>query len=166
MLRRGNTTLPAFPDVRGVSDQILARLSSFYDAHPQGAPSGLCIESLVCSILALIEGAAGRIPFRECDTSMTRILSYINAHFGEPLTLRSVAAEFGYTPNYFSTLFARLYGMSFTDYLNCIRYRSAEQMIRREKCAASLAADAVGFGSMNSFYRAKKRFGEREPEKS
>ena len=160
MLRRGNTTLPAFPDSADVSEEILLCLASFYAENPQENPSALRIESLVCAILALIEKSAGRISVRECDTSVTHILEYVNAHSSEPLDLRVVAAEFGYTSNYFSTLFSRLYGMSFKDYLNCIRYRNAEQMIKREKCSACFAAEAVGFGSMNSFYRAKKRFGE------
>lgn len=160
MLRKNNTTLPSFPDSLPVAEEIFAYLARFYAEHSNGHPSALCVEALVCSILALIERAAGRIPMRDCDTSATRILKYINAHCGEPLTLRTVAAELGYTPNYFSTLFARLYGMSFKDYLNCIRYRSAERMIKTEGCSATLAADAAGFGSMNSFYRAKKRFGK------
>lgn len=161
MLKRGGTTLPSFPDVKDAREEILEALTRFYAENPNGNPSALCVESLVCAILALIEKAAGRIPMREGDASTTRILEYINAHCGEPLTLRTVAAELGYTPNYFSTLFARLYGMSFKDYLNCIRYRSAERMIKAEGCSATLAADAAGFGSMNSFYRAKKRFGEK-----
>ena len=161
MLRRGNTTLPAFPESLGVSAEILSLLARFYTENPNGDPSALCVESLVCSILALIESASGRIPIKDGDTNVTRILAYMNAHSSEPLTLRSVAAEFGYTPNYFSTLFASLYGMSFKDYLNCIRYRSAEQMIKTERSSAAFAAEKSGFGSMNSFYRAKKRFGEK-----
>ena len=166
MLRRDRTTLPAFPDATCSSEEILARLSRFYAENPHGNPSALCVESLVCSILALIEKDAGRILVRDRDTSMTRILEYINAHANEQLTLRTVAAELGYTPNYFSNLFSRLYGMNFTDYLNCVRYKNAEQMIKMQQCTAAFAADAAGFGSMNSFYRAKKRFGGKISEKS
>lgn len=86
-----------------------------------------------------------------------QILSYIDEHFTENLTLPSVAAHFGYTPNYFSSIFGKYTGMGFRNYVNMLRiYKSLSMNDGTRKI--SEIASLVGFDSMNSYYRALKKY--------
>ena len=89
---------------------------------------------------------------------MISVLDYINKNSDKDLTLKTLALKFGYAPSYFSVLFNKFVNMSFTDYLNYVRYTKAKEIIQLEGCAATDIAMKCGFGSMNTFYRAKKKF--------
>ena len=89
---------------------------------------------------------------------MISVLDYINKNSDKELTLKTLAIKFGYAPSYFSALFNKFVNMSFTDYLNYARYTKAKEIIRLEGCTATDIAMKCGFGSMNTFYRAKKKF--------
>ena len=87
-----------------------------------------------------------------------RILAYLNEHFADDVHLEDTAKEFGYTPNYFSVLLYKYTGVAFRDYLNRIRLEKAEAMIRNG-ASVTEAAGACGFNSLNTYYRAVRKFG-------
>ncbi|MBQ7336813.1 MAG: helix-turn-helix transcriptional regulator [Clostridia bacterium] len=90
---------------------------------------------------------------------LLNVLKYIGEHYAERLTVDAVAKKFGYSANYFSTIFNELMGTSFPDYLNTCRIIEYNR-IRREmpELSACRAAELCGFGSMNTFYRAWNKF--------
>ena len=91
--------------------------------------------------------------------ALVAALRYINEHCTEPLTLDGVAARFGYTPNYFSSVFNRYSGMSLREYLNRSRVVEFEK-IRKENPDLSVGDSArlAGFASLNTFYRAYNKY--------
>ena len=155
MLRYTDKTLPSYPDCRAFSDKMLSALALF---EPR-KENPLLEEALASYLLGLIDDGCERVEEPSATYVVaTRILEYIDGNLREPITLASVAGALGYSPSYFSSLFVKLYGMSFKDYLGLVRYRRAEEMIESEGCAATRAAELSGFGSMNTFYRARKKF--------
>jgi AraC-like DNA-binding protein len=86
-------------------------------------------------------------------------LRYINENCVTDITLDGIAAKFGYTPNYFSTVFNRFTGMSFREYLNRCRVVEFDRL-RKEKPDISVceAANLSGFSSLNTFYRSYKKY--------
>ncbi|MBQ9785751.1 MAG: helix-turn-helix transcriptional regulator [Clostridia bacterium] len=99
-----------------------------------------------------------REPEKQSERLM-RALQYICEHYMEPLSVSRVAEKFGYSANYFSTVFNEFMETSFSDYLNSCRMIEYAR-IRREKPEISTvrAAEMCGFGSMNTFYRAQEKF--------
>lgn len=88
------------------------------------------------------------------------VLKYIGEHFREGLTLEGLAAEFGYSPQYFSRMFHKYMNMNLTEYINIARVNCARKQLGGDKSVAEIAFES-GFGSMPSFYRVyKKVFGE------
>ena len=86
------------------------------------------------------------------------ILRYISTNSAQPLTVERVAAEFGYTPNYFSNIFNKFMGVNFREYLNFCRVANYRRLRERDdKISVSEAAERCGFGSVKSLYRACKR---------
>ena len=92
---------------------------------------------------------------------MVAALRYINERFFEEITLDVLAFTFGYSKNYFSGLFNRFVGMDIREYLN--RRRVIEFMKLRQsspELPMYKAAQACGFQSQNTFYRAYKKYAD------
>lgn len=88
-----------------------------------------------------------------------RFLSYIDEHYAERLDLHTLAEVFGYTPPYFSTLFKQYTGMGLREYVNRVRIRKS-LLLRDGKRTVSGIASLCGFDSLNTYYRALKRYGD------
>ena len=102
-------------------------------------------------------------PKRRTAENVREILLYVNEHFREPLTLEGLAHKFGYTENYFSSLFNKFVGMNLREYLN--RRRLAEVLALEKKGGDTPLYRMVleaGFESQNTFYRALKKYGRKE----
>lgn len=81
------------------------------------------------------------------------ILDYINNNFQSDLTVSGIAKKFGYSSNYFSTLFNKHMKMSFREYLN--RRRISEYTALRKsspELPSYKAAEISGFRNLSSFY--------------
>jgi RNase H-fold protein (predicted Holliday junction resolvase) len=102
------------------------------------------------------------MPKREMERQSAALLGavqYICENYTDRLTVGAVAKRFGYSANYFSTAFNEFMGVSFPDYLNACRMIEFNR-IRRENPSIPTckAAKMCGFGSMNTFYRARIEF--------
>lgn len=87
-----------------------------------------------------------------------KVLQFVNSHFAASLSVSKVAAEFGYSENYFSSLFNRCVGMRFGDYLNSVRLRKIDELINENPLIGiGKAAQLCGFVSPNTYYRAVKK---------
>ena len=64
---------------------------------------------------------------------MLKVLDYIYENYSEELSLPFVASKFGYTTNYFSTLFNKFTAMNFNDYVNWVRYNKAVILLNDSK---------------------------------
>lgn len=74
-----------------------------------------------------------------------RAISYIEAHYAEPLTLNSVAMQTNLSPAYLSTLFKKETGSSFSEYLTLCRMNAAKQLLRQTDEPVSLIAERTGY---------------------
>ena len=89
---------------------------------------------------------------------MINMLQYISSNSEKTLTAESVAAHFGYTPNYFSSIFKKNTGVTFKEYLNFCRVVSYQRLRERdERLSVVEAAERCGFGSVKTLYRACKK---------
>jgi AraC-like DNA-binding protein len=160
MLSGDGLTLPTHPALTAEQfATVVARLDEYYRLYGDRIPSPLLVESLATFILGTVELAVGRVERGERKSElMVEVLMYVKNNSEKELTLPQVAEKFGYTPNYFSSLFNRLVGMSFNDYLNYIRYTRASEIILLQGCSVTDIAMKCGFGSMNTYYRAKNKF--------
>ncbi len=160
MLTVDGLTLPTRPALKPEEfSSIVSRLDEYYKAYGERIPSPLLVESLVSFILGTVELSVGKTERGKRKSElMIDVLEYVKKNSEKELTLPFVAEKFGYTPNYFSSLFNKLIGMSFNDYLNYIRYTRASEIILLQGCSVTNIAMKCGFGSMNTYYRAKNKF--------
>ena len=121
-----------------------------------------CIDMLVGSLLDHYE----LYPFTPTPnlSVVIKALDFIDEHFSEPVTLDSLAAQFGYNKYYFSRLFNAYIGESLNNYINMVRVHKLVDAARRaEKVNFSDLAYDFGFDSMTTFYRHFERIYKGSP---
>ena len=91
---------------------------------------------------------------------MARLLSHLQAHLDEPVTIESLARIAGVSPRQCDRLFTRICGESPRACLRRLRLeRAARQLRCSRRCVLAIALDA-GFESHESFTRSfSRRFG-------
>ena len=116
---------------------------------------------LIESILSI---AVHNLRFEEraakSETDMMRdCLVYLADNYAAKISLEGLAKKFGYSPNYFSTIFNSYVKMGLREYVNSIRADRCAAMILNGTDASD-AAFECGFDCMRTFYRVfKTRFG-------
>lgn len=85
------------------------------------------------------------------------IITYIDEHYAEEITLDTLANHFGYSKYYFSRLFNSCMGTSITDYISIIRADKVLEMLKNSDVTISEAIFSSGFSSIPTFYRVLKK---------
>ena len=111
----------------------------------------------VCARSGLIEGRQMRPNADYKARQLKGIVGYLGEHFAEPLTLSAVAAQFGLSPQYFSTFFRENFGRTFTQHVNYLRIEQAARLLRETDLPVMEIAFNVGFDNFSYFI---KRFRE------
>ena len=90
-----------------------------------------------------------------------RAKDYIAGHYtDEQLSVEALCAHIHLSPTYFSTLFKREVGMSFTAYVTQVRMDEAARLLRETDEKTYRIAEATGFSDPNYFsYVFKRHFG-------
>lgn len=96
----------------------------------------------------------------------TQIFEYIEEYYSTNITLISISKAFGYTPTYFSTLFSSIIGeeLTFKSYLNLYRLKKVYELKNTPQYSHEPQKSLIkrcGFTSMDSFYRAEKKYKNR-----
>lgn len=90
-------------------------------------------------------------------------LKYINEHYCEDnLTLLSCANAINYSKEYISKQFNNVMGVSFKTYINDLRIKKFKELSKNKKATKQELANACGFRSVATFYRALKSLGQEE----
>lgn len=87
------------------------------------------------------------------DDFTVQVVSFVQDHFCEDLTLGDLARRFNYSYHYVSKRIRQTFGISFSELLAQYRVSYAKNLLDRGNCGISEAALASGFGSIRSFNR-------------
>ena len=90
-------------------------------------------------------------PNKHASDSFQKILHYIQDHYAQPLTNKTLAKRFNYHPNYITQLFTTHTGISLHQYLLRIRVRHALYLLQTTEQPISEIASQTGFCSTSYF---------------
>jgi AraC-like DNA-binding protein len=76
------------------------------------------------------------------------------ARYAERVKLSEVAAELGENPTTITHRLQRNFGLSFSEYLACVRAEKAKPLLRRTKASLAEVGRRVGFSDASNFARA------------
>lgn len=91
---------------------------------------------------------------RKAERLSVAALQYIEEHFREEISLQTLAKEFSFSRNTVSRTLHALLGEDLRSYINRLRVKATEQLLREQSdLTVEAAARQCGFQSMNAFYR-------------
>lgn len=115
----------------------------------------LRLDICLCEILSLISEES----MRRLTTSSTypsaldRILTYINEHYTQPMTLESLSDHFGLSKQYMIRLFRTHLGTTVTHFINDLKLSHAPELLTGTTLNVNEIAAYLGFSSAGYFSR-------------
>lgn len=100
-------------------------------------------------------------------STASKITEYIEEHYGEDITLKSIAPLFYYSPNHLGVLFKEVTGKTFREYLTQYRMEVAAELLKSSSMYVYEVANHVSYKNAISFSNQfKKEYGLRPAEYS
>lgn len=121
--------------------------------------SEYCTKLIDCVLLKFSQILPNDSPITK-NPSISKMHYYMLKNFQKNISLESVAAYAGLSPNYASALFKREMNMTFKTYLNTLRYNHAKKLLlSTNETVSSICIDS-GFEDVPNFVRRfKEQFG-------
>nr|WP_025703164.1 AraC family transcriptional regulator [Paenibacillus graminis] len=91
------------------------------------------------------------------------IIEYLDAHYGEKLTLGGIAEHFFISSTYLCRTFKQTTGFTMIEYLNYVRIRETKALLRTTDWRVTRIARETGFESIAHFGRVFKEITGRSP---
>lgn len=89
-----------------------------------------------------------------------KAVDYIEAHYGEKLSVKEIAENLYVTPNYMSDLFKRHTGKNISAYVTDVRLEKAKEYLTIPECNVTSISERVGIGNSRYFSNLfKKKYG-------
>ncbi len=83
--------------------------------------------------------------------AIKKSVDYIKENYDKQITVDEIASSVGLSNNYFSHLFKKSVGQSFTEYLNTIRIEKAKELLLEDTYKVYEVASKVGFSDYRYF---------------
>lgn len=80
-----------------------------------------------------------------------KIILYIQEHYKEQITLKSLANELGYSYSYTSAIFKNCFNKSFSDAVNEYRLNEAIKLLKSKKFTITEVSQLCGFSTIRNF---------------
>lgn len=96
-------------------------------------------------------------------TMVEEAVCYIKKHFGEKISLESVASMVFISPHYLSKAFYEEKGINFNTFLNKVRIENAKAMLKDGSKEIADVAKAVGFKDTSYFTKIFKKYANMTP---
>ncbi len=94
----------------------------------------------------------------QSKTQNRKITEFLHLNYHRDLTIKEVANHFGYNPSYFSRLFKRSMGMTYSDYLSSLRLQAATTQLRETDMSVLDIALTNGFSTKSLNHALKKKY--------
>lgn len=91
------------------------------------------------------------------------IIEYLNTHYAKKLTLEGIAEHFYISPTYLCRTFKQTTGFTVIEYINYVRIREAQDLLKETDWKITRIAEETGFDSIAHFGRVFKLITKRSP---
>jgi AraC-like DNA-binding protein len=92
------------------------------------------------------------------------VITYVNEHITENITLASIAGALGYSPKYLSNCINKLFGMNLRTLIAAVRVNKAKYLLRETEKNNQQIMQECGFPTERSFDRQFKAILGRTPK--
>jgi len=143
------------PEVRELLERVYAVLRT---NRPNKISSDIELKSLLYKMFALFVEGSGE-PEPDPLTGWEKACAdYIELHATEGITVRQIARIAGFNHDYFSTVFAKAFGVPPAEYLTRVKMNRAKELLLGTTASITEIAYSLGYPSLFSFTRAFKNY--------
>lgn len=127
-----------------------ALVESLLDLCQKGGESRVCVPLERRDYFAVLgaDGSESYLP-----PNILRVLTYLDAHLQDNLTLETLATVAGLSPYHFSRIFRELLGMPPMRFVSYQRVQRAKRLLRRDDLNITAVAAKAGFAHLNTLTR-------------
>jgi AraC family transcriptional regulator len=113
-----------------------------------------------CSAAPEIKNYRGRLP----KYKLKQVISYINEHLEQKLTLAEISSAIQMSPHYFASSFKQSTGMTPHQYVMKCRIEAAKQLLLKQELTLIEICQQVGFESQSHFTRVFRQHAQTTPK--
>lgn len=129
----------------------------------------LAVSSAIKQLLLLLIRSDNRgiLGGMQKDADLLRLrpaLDYVDRHLSEKIAVEDVCALLHLSYHYFIKLFKKVIGLSFIDYVNYKRIKTAERLLLTQDISVAEVGERVGIPNMAQFYKLFKRHNACSPK--
>jgi len=146
-------TVTANEYITKVVKQLVERLTVKDEENP------LLVIGLIYEIVGNLYqfGKESIKPIQKIGENFRNVLEYINTHFTEDISTKSLSQRFGYNETYFCRRFKEVTGITLMKYIQILRMELAQKLLKNtEKGVAEIALEC-GFTDISYFSNCFKR---------
>lgn len=152
--RSGIITLPPQEQYKG--EALVLELVQ--EARGLAAERDVMLESLLRQLLAMLFRAQSEQPEPDAQPStvhrtISEVAAYVGTHYHETLRLKDVADRFYISPYYLSRKFKQCTGFGFSEYVQLVRVREAQRLLRETDLKMIEVAEQIGIEPVANFYK-------------
>jgi AraC-like DNA-binding protein len=152
--RSGVITLPPQEQYKG--ETLVRELVD--EANGSAAGSDIMIESLLRQLLLRLFRAQAEQPETQAQPSsvhrtISEVAAYVGMNYSEPLRLNEVAKRFFVSTYYLSRKFKQCTGFGFSEYVQLVRVREAQRLLRETDLKMIEVAARIGIEPVANFYK-------------
>ena len=137
-------------------------------AHPikiNGEEAPRAVRALLYSIFAEYTESVELEAGEKKKNALAEVFLYLNEHYLERISVRSVGKALGYNPKYLSQRINSIPGLTFSTLLNSLRIDKAKNLLLSTNYTVTTIAFECGFENEQSFYRVFSRIVGTTPRK-
>ena len=108
-------------------------------------------EAWICDYCDLLLRGLKDLSGKCYSAVISKAVDYMNQHYGEDITLKSLAEKVNKSASYFSCIFKKEMGVNFNEYLNQVRIKNAMEMLRLPDVVIYEVAEKTGFHDYKYF---------------
>lgn len=123
----------------------------------------LRIKNLFSEIMVMMIRKSSPKELHALPETIQQVLAYMNENFRHKLTLRQVAEQVSFSPNYLGLLFKQQIGCTFNEYLHTLRLKYACSLLLKSDLSIKEIAAASGYSSTEHFLSSFKQKMQRTP---
>lgn len=157
-----------YPFAAEIKDNLTAIASEYFEEN-EGYQ--LMIKARLLVVLTYLmryfrdkgKSAPVNLKKRQCLVRMDEVIKYINENITEDIRLNEAAERVHVSPQYFSSIFKKVTGTNFIDYINNIRVNRVIKLLRESDKKITQIAIECGFNNTTNFNSIFKKFTGKTP---
>lgn len=146
-MQRNNFTIPEKEHFFNRTYKALSNQSSWQN-----------ILSLLSKTILDSYRACRDIRTQEANRPIREAKNYIKSNLKEPLSLEQISSIAGFNPSYFSSLFKKEAGITFSEYIIQVRMERAKELLKETDWNISVICEEVGYNDLKNFNKNFKKY--------